>query len=170
MVVVNRWDRPAIQEQYSYSGVARQVHEFHRHLEREAPDRARSIAAHVLRIFRQIRAAIDEENSGQRSLRILLHLLASAAAGNDGLLHNDLAAWGITPEIADSSHLLSEASWRPLYNDLFGTGRYEVPSPHFQLVLRHASGVIFQDAHLEAQSPISRWLPGFELPATIDPS
>jgi hypothetical protein len=42
--------------------------------------------------------------------------------------------------------------------------------PEFPLVLRHASGALFQDAHLEASNPLSLWLPGFELPAKIGPA
>jgi len=47
-------------------------------------------------------------------------------------------------------------------------GRYDVLRPEFTLVLRHASGALFQDAHLEASNPLALWLPGFELPANID--
>jgi len=167
-IVVNRWDRQTSEERYSCKSVVSQLHEFHRHLERSSPDRSQSIVAHVLRVFRQIRATINDESNGLQSLRILLQLLASAAAKEDGLINHDLGIWGLTDEIAESSRGIDEASWRPLYNDLSGIGRYEVPAPDFELVLRHAAGAVFQDAHLEAQNPSTLWLPGFELPATID--
>jgi hypothetical protein len=57
-----------------------------------------------------------------------------------------------------------------LYNDLCGLGRYQVLRPDFELVLRHASGAIFQEAHLEVELSPAYWLPGFELPATIRPA
>jgi len=142
-VVVNRWDKQGSEESYSARSVVAQLHEFHRHLEKSAPDRSRSIVAHVLRIFRQIRATINEQAGGIQSLRILLHLLASAATGQYRLSEGDLSVWGLTPEIVDSSRDVPDSSWLQLYNDLSGVGRYQVIHPDFDLVLRHASGAIF---------------------------
>src|ERR1039458_6014117 len=68
-ITVNRWDAQGSEESYSCRSVIAQVHEFHRHLEKTSPDRSRSVVAHVLRIFRQIRAAVQEEAEGLRSLR-----------------------------------------------------------------------------------------------------
>ncbi|MBS1852457.1 MAG: N-6 DNA methylase [Acidobacteria bacterium] len=167
-IIVNRWDRQGPEESYSSRSVIAQLHEFHRHLEKTAPDRSRSIVIHILRVFHRIRAVVGEQDNGLRSLRVLLHLLASAAAGYDRLLDADLGLWGLTPEIVEPSQAITEATWRPLYNDLLGVGRYDVLRPDFQLVLRHASGAVFQDAHLEANNSPAFWLPGFELPATVN--
>ncbi len=168
-LVLNRWDRQASAETYSYRSVISQLHEFHRHLEKTTPDRSRNIVAHVLRIFRQIRTAVGEQNNGLRSLRVLLHLLASAATEQYRLTEQDFAVWGLAPEVNEVSLAIPDATWRPLHNDLTGTGRYDVLRPDFELVLRHASGAVFQDAHLEAQISPNLWLPGLETPATIDP-
>jgi adenine-specific DNA-methyltransferase len=167
-VLVNRWEKEASEERYSCQSVVARLHEFHRHLEKTTPDRSRSIVTHVLGVFRRIRAVINEENNGLRSLRVLLHLLASAAAEQDRLGDAELGIWGLTPEIVESSHAITEATWRPLYNDLSGIGRYDVLRPDFPLVLRHASGAVFQDAHLAVNNSPMFWLPGFELPATVD--
>ena len=168
-VVVNRWDRQASEEIYSSQSVISQLHEFHRYLEKTAPDRSRSIVAHVLRIFHQIREAVGGQNNGLRSLRILLHLLASASTEQYRLPEQDFEGWGLSADVIESSQAIPDATWLPLYNDLSGIGRYDVLRPDFQLVLRHASGAVFQDAHLEAQLSPNSWLPGFERPATIDP-
>lgn len=167
-VVVNRWDKQAPEERYSYGSVVAQLHEFQRHLEKTTPDRSRSIAAHSLRVFRHIRAVVDEHDNGIRSLRIFLHLLASVATEQYRLVDGHLEVLGITPEILETSRNIPDASWRPLYNDLSGIGRYDVPAPpDFELVLRHASGTLFQDAHLEAELSPTLWLPGLEGPATV---
>ena len=110
-----------------------------------------------------------QRGNGLRSLRILLHLLASAAAENDGLLVSDLPRWGLTPDVIEYSQTITDATLRPLYNDLSGLGRYDTLQPDFDLVIRHASGAVFQDAHLEAQIPEQRWLEGLEGPAYVDP-
>jgi hypothetical protein len=98
-------------------------------------------------------------------------MLASAAAGVDRISRDsDIKLWGLSPEVVDRSGSINPATWESLYNDLSGTGRYDVLPPEFPLVLRHASGALFQDAHLEASNPLSLWLPGFELPAKIGPA
>src|ERR1039457_2749228 len=167
-IIVNRWDKQGSEESYSRKSVIAQLHEFHRYLEKTSPDRSRSVVAHVLRIFRQIRAVVHEGEGGLRSLRILLHLLVSAATEQYRLVEGDLSVWGLTPEILDSSRDIPDATWLPLYNDLSGMGRYQVIRPDFDLVLRHASGAVFQDAHLEVQLSPTYWLPGFERPGIVD--
>src|SRR6266849_9498186 len=110
-VVVNRWDKQAPEESYSSRSVVAQLHEFHRHLEKTAPDRSRSIVIHVLRVFHRIRAVVGEADNGLRSLRVLLHLLGSAAAGSDRLVEGDLGLWGLTLDIVEPSQTIAEATW-----------------------------------------------------------
>jgi adenine-specific DNA-methyltransferase len=168
-VLVNRWERDGAEERYSSRSVIEQLHQFHRHLEKTTPDRSRSIVTHVLGVFRRIRTVFPQENNGFLSLRVLLHLMASAAAGCGSLLEgNELELWGLNAEIAAASDSVAPATWQPLYNDLSGIGRYDVFRPDFSLVLRHASGAVFQDAHLEVNNSPTFWLPGFELPARVD--
>ena len=50
-----------------------------------------------------------------------------------------------------------------------GVGRYDVLCPDFYLLFRHASGTLFQDAHLYASDSPNLWLPGFEVPVTVSP-
>jgi adenine-specific DNA-methyltransferase len=167
-ISVNRWDRNSPEERFSGKSVFAQIHEFHRYLEKSTPDQSKSIVAHVLGVFRSIRGATRDEENGLHSLPILLHMLASAAAGGDRISQaDDLGLWGLSPDVVERSASINIATWDTLYNDLLGTGRYEVLSPEFKLVLRHASGALFQDAHLEASNPLTLWLPGLELPASI---
>jgi len=168
-VIVNRWDKGAAEERFSCRSVFVNLPEFHRHLEKTTPDQSRNIVNHVLAVFRRIRTVVGEQDNGISSLRVLLHLLASAAAGQDSLLNSDLARWGLTPEVVEPSQQIADATWRPLYNDLSGLGRYDTFPPEFDLVIRHASGAVFQDAHLQAQIPEQGWLAGLEGPAFIDP-
>jgi adenine-specific DNA-methyltransferase len=165
-IIVNRWDRQGREETYSQQSVVGQLHEFHRHLQKTSPSRSENIAAHVLRVFRQIRAIVDEENNGSHSLKILLHLLASAAA-DEYRLERDLEVWGLTPELVEPSRQIAENQWNPLYNDLRGIKRSDDLRPDFQLMLRHSSGVVFQEAHVEAEMSPAYWLPGLERPVFV---
>jgi hypothetical protein len=168
-IVVTRWDKPAHEETYSGRSVVRQVNEFHRYLEKHSPNRSRSIVPHALRVFRQIRTVVPEEDNGLRSLRVFLHLLASAADGESRKVNGDLEAWGLNPEIIDSSNILSDATWESLHRDLSGIGRPDDLTPDFQLVLNHSAGLIFQDAHVEAQISPQLAIPGLESPAFVHP-
>jgi adenine-specific DNA-methyltransferase len=170
-VVVNRWEKGASEERFSCRSVVEQLHDFHRYLEKTTPTQSRNIVNHVLGVFRRIRTIAGDQNddNGLRSLRILLHLLASAAAQRDTLLDADLARWGLSPETVEPSQGINENTWRPLFNDLLGIGRYDTLPPDFDLVIRHSSGAVFQDAHLEAQISQQRWLEGLEGPAFVDP-
>lgn len=166
-ITVNRWDKQSREESYSCRSVIGQLHEFHRHLETTTPDRSRSIVTHVLRIFRQIRTVVGDQDNGARSLKVLLSLLACAATEQYRIVDADLELWGLTKEAVEFSKMIPDATWRPLYNDLSGIGRYQVLQPDFQLVIRHASGALFQEAHLEAQLSPDSWFPGLEGPANI---
>lgn len=166
-IVVNRWEKQAREESYSSRSVIERLHEFHRHLERTAPDRSHNITSHVLRIFRQIRTVVGEQDNGVRSLKILIYLLACAATEQNRIAEGDLELWGLPENVVELSDLIPEATWRPLYNDLSGIGRYDVLRPDFQLVIRHASGAVFQEAHLEVQLSPNAWFPGFEGPASV---
>jgi hypothetical protein len=75
LVVVNRWEKGATEERFSYRSVCQRLPEFHRHLEKSTPDQSRNIVNHVLAVFRRIRTVAGEQNNGLRSLRMLLHLL-----------------------------------------------------------------------------------------------
>jgi hypothetical protein len=168
-VIVNRWERGTPEERFSYRSVVGQLHEFHRYLERATPDQSKSIVKHVLTVFHRIRTVVGVRDNGLRSLRLLLHLLASAAAKQDCLLDTNLERWGLTEDVVEPSRTVSDATWRPLFDDLSGIGRYDTLHPDFDLVVRHASGAVFQDAHLEAQISPQSWLEGLEGSAFVNP-
>ena len=99
---------------------------------------------------------------------MLLHLLAAGASGQSRINAAELELWGLAPDTIEVAQAIPEATWRPLYNDLSGFGRYDILKPDFPLILRHASGAVFQDAHLEASRSPNLWLfPGLEAPAKV---
>jgi hypothetical protein len=167
-VIVNRWDKKLGDEVYSLRSVVSKIHEFHQHLEKTSPDRSLSIAPHVLRVFGQIRTVLEEQSNALRSLRVLLHLFASLAA-DVPRLDKDFDLWGLTPEIANASEDITVATWMPLYDELSGIGRSDDLRPNIDLMLRHCSGTVFQEAHVEAELYAMRSLPGMERPVKVSP-
>ncbi len=165
VVTVHRWDRPAPTSRYSWRSVVDRIHDFHRFLEKDDPDRSKSVVQHALRIFRRIRAVLEEGDDATRSLELFLHMLACGASGTSRT-QLDIDQWGLSATAAQHASDLPAATWDSLYSDLTGSGRYDVLRPDFELVLRHAGGTLFQEAHIEAELPANLWLPGMERPIT----
>jgi tRNA1(Val) A37 N6-methylase TrmN6 len=165
-VIVNRWDRRGAEEYFSLKSVLGRLHDFHRFLENDSPGRAQSIVAHVLQVFRQIRSIVLDDQNGARSLKVFIALLASAATEEIRSIQNSELN-GFSEEIIAVSSELTPSVWASLQRDLSGLGRYEVRRPDVALVLRHASGAIFQEAHRAVGLADSLWLPGLERPASL---
>jgi hypothetical protein len=167
-LIVTKWDRPSSEETYSLKSVLEKLHEFHRYLEKEAPNRAKSIVAHSLQVFRKIRAVCLEDEDGSGSLLIFLHLLASSAANIERISEQDAERWGLSAETVQLSQaLISDANWSALQRDLYGLGEFDVLRPEVSLILRHAAGAVFEEAHRAATLPPTMWLPGFERPIEV---
>lgn len=166
IVTIHRWDRAAPTDRYSWNSIVERIHSFHRFLEKDEPDRSKSVVNHVLRVFRVIRASLQEGKDATNSLEILLCMLACGASGSERSRLN-AEQWGLSSSAVDRSSQLPAATWESLYSDLVGSGRYEVLRPDFELVLRHAAGTLFQEAHLEAGLSPNLWLPGLESPICL---
>ncbi|MGD0736652.1 MAG: N-6 DNA methylase [Terracidiphilus sp.] len=167
-LLLTKWDRPSSEETYSLKSVLEKLHEFHRYLEKETPNRAKSVVAHSLRLFRKIRAICLEDTDGSNSLLIFLHLLASSGANIERIGEQEAVRWGLSAEIVQLSRtLISDATWSALQRDFYGLGEFDVLRPDVSLVLRHAAGTVFEEAHRAATLSPTMWLPGFERPVDI---
>jgi adenine-specific DNA-methyltransferase len=165
-VMVHRWDRPSPGNRYSWRSVVKNIHAFHRYLEGDEPDRTKGIVNHVLRVFRTLRESLRERKAGTDSLEALVCLLACAASGV-GRSNIDANEWGLSPRALEIASDMPLATWESLYSDLIGVGRYDVLRPDFELVLRHAAGALFQEAHIEASISQNLRLPGMETEAKL---
>lgn len=165
-LILNRWDRRDSEETYAIKSVLSRIHDFHRFLENNSPGRSKSIVAHALQVFRLIRSMVNDDQNGANSLRIFIALLAKAAS-NDEQGSNNPEISDLTQKTTEASRELSPAAWNSLYRDLCGMGRFDVPRPDVALVLRHASGAVFQEAHRAASLASTLWLPGLEGPSSI---
>ena len=166
IVTIHRWDKRDPTDRYSWRSIVEHIHDFHRFLEKDEPDRTKNVVNHVLRVFRMIREALQEREEAIHSLEVLLYMLACGASGSERS-RLDVGQWGLSSNAADRSSELPAATWESLYSDLNGSGRYDVLHPDIELVLRHAAGTLFQEAHIEACISSNIWLPGFESPVRL---
>jgi adenine-specific DNA-methyltransferase len=148
-VLVSRWDERARSVRYSAGEVVDHFERFHRYLERQSPPQAHSVVAHALTVFRRLRTALGVEFSGEQGLRAFLTLLASATDRTDlGAL--SLENWGLDDADRDVAAQLTSGQWSLLDEELRAGRRMDDLTPRLPLMLRHASGRLFQEAHYAA--------------------
>jgi adenine-specific DNA-methyltransferase len=148
-VEVRRWDRPGNVEKYDLQSINEQLEAFHEYLERDSPDPNSSVITHGIRIFRSLRTALGPNISGEKALKVFLFLLASACQGvpRESV---DPGDWNLDAEAAQNAFLLSDSDWSSLLQGLKDGRPIERLAVHADLLLRHASGLLFQEAHFEA--------------------
>ena len=149
-VEVQRWDqRRASIERYSKISVQENLEKFHEYIEKDTPRQELSVISHSIRVFRSLRATLGRGYDGVTSLEAFLYLIACAA---DGLERGRvrLADWRLRQEAADVVSEIREGDWATLQSDLTQGRAIEGLVPNLELLLRHASGQLFQEAHYEA--------------------
>ncbi len=149
-VEVQRWDAPAgTIERYSRGSIVENLEKFHLYLEKNAPRSDLSVIAHGIRIFRSLRASLGPELDGPDALQAFLVLLASATEGvaRETL---DLMRWQLTPASLDVAERVPKETWHTHQQELLTGRRVDSLQPNLNVLLRHAAGVLFQEAHYEA--------------------
>ncbi len=149
-IEVQRWDRTDTEiERYDHDSVYRSLETFHSHLEKSSPKQDLSIVAHAIRIFRRLRATLGASYDGLSSLKAFLYLIAST---KDGVDRSQLAIshWNMDIEAKQIALSISDANWDSLQRELIMGRQIDSLTPDLTLLLRHASGQLFQEAHYEA--------------------
>lgn len=149
-VEVQRWDQThATLERYSRRSVFNNIEQFHSFLEKSAPRQELSVIAHAIRVFRSLRALLGAGFSSLQSVNAFLYLLASIT---DNVERGELSlpSWRLGEEAIAVVNQIREDSWNSLREE-FQRGRpIENLVPEVRLLLRHASGQLFQEAHYVA--------------------
>jgi adenine-specific DNA-methyltransferase len=145
-VLLQRWDRDSI-ERFEVSRVAEHMEQFHRQLERESPPADMSVVAHGIRVFRSLRQGLGEDFSSTDSLLVYLLLLATTTTGSGLRADVDLSKWALPERAREVAEALSADTWTTIAETLVRGRKIENLRPDVRLMLRHASGALFQEAH-----------------------
>lgn len=147
---VQSWDqgRSSI-ERYNFASVASNFEKFHQYLEKKSTKQDQSIVSHVIRTFRKIRATLGAKTPGEDALRAFLYLLGSLA-DNVGKGNLDISRWRLSARTVHAAELIRENDWISLSDEILFGRPIQGLKPVIELLLRHASGQLFQDAHYEA--------------------
>jgi adenine-specific DNA-methyltransferase len=149
-VVVQPWDqRPGRVDRYTYASVAQQLDEFHSYLEKTTPDTSTSVVSHGLRAFRGLRTALGGDIKGTQALKAFLLFLACAHE-RTGYESIDLIRWELEEEACSVAKHAKAQEWAILLEEFAGGRRNEALELRIDLLLRHASGFMFQEAHYQA--------------------
>ncbi|MCL5035964.1 MAG: SAM-dependent methyltransferase [Chloroflexi bacterium] len=147
-VKIYRWDKSISSlEIYSKKSVEENLEKFYIHLQKDQPRRDISIIYFVMTIFGRLRNIL-RNNNGQKSLKAFLCLLACSS---DSTVLNslDIEKWKLDNEAVNIAKQIRDADWEALIHELKkGYAFYEL-QPNISLLLRHASGKLFQEAHYE---------------------
>ena len=143
-VHVQRWDRRE-PELFAATAVSSDLEKFHRHLERDVPPADLSIVAHGIRTFRRLRQAFGDQFSSADVLLAYLFMLADAVDGGNRSV--DLSRWDLPQRAGALANEISLDTWAMVADYLIAGRTLDDLRPDVQLMLRHASGALFQEAH-----------------------
>ena len=166
-VDVQRWDqRRSALERYSYASVCENLEDFHAYLEKDVPKQGVSVVSHAIGVFRRLRATLGPNYDGTDSLRVFLYLIAYTA---DELRSGkvDPSNWALSEKAVRFASSIREADWHALRDDLLYARESDGLVPNLTLLLRHASGQLFQEAHYEAVFGPDQLSFGGFLPSTV---
>jgi adenine-specific DNA-methyltransferase len=147
---VHRWDSTtSARQRFQISAVEDEPERFHNFLSQAQPNRELSIVTRLMRTFRSLRTALGPHVDGPTSLQSFLYLLACAKEGVDrGQLKLD--SWQLSPMAAEVSSGVRDDEWSAIYRDATDRDPRLGISARFDLVLNHASGQLFQEAHYQS--------------------
>lgn len=142
-VRVWRWDQPQAEE-YSHRLVADNIVKFQSYLEERQPTKTESIVSHFISIYRQVRNLLGAEVTGSDALQAFLYMLASAESEGRTAAAID---WSKLPRAQELVKSLPSSSLDLLVRDMRSVRSGDRLRPILPLVMRHASGRLFQEAH-----------------------
>jgi adenine-specific DNA-methyltransferase len=162
-VYVQRWDELQLSaKKFNAQEVRASLDDFHRSLEREPPPSELSIVAHAVRVFRRLRAALGPSFRGGDALQAFLVLLAAAIDRVDRQKVR-LGLWHLEDDAQSIALTIDEATWTALLAEMLNGRELDKLATNLSLTLRHASGMLFQEAHYAAvfDDPGQMSFPGF---------
>jgi adenine-specific DNA-methyltransferase len=140
-VEVTRWDQTEVLRS-SAADVVNNLDAFQNYLQTAKAPRDRSVVAHALSIYHRIRSMLPDESAG---LEAFLYMLYQASTGTHAVDDAELH-WQDLQRCEEAWLRISSQGRDRVQSDLLAP-RSEDKRPSIPLVIRHAMGRIFQEAH-----------------------
>ena len=151
-----RWDKPSNwSEHFKLADIASKLQLFQRYIESKQAPRERSIVSRAVSIYRAVRA---RGTSGEDRVALLAFMGVLNIAWTQQESNGSPAKhWPDAVEASDAAaSLLGEAGTDMIVSQLLRPDIANREAPTMRLVVRHASGRIFQEAHYLALAPIQQ--------------
>ena len=185
ILLLRRWDSPETIRRFQLPSSPRGVQQLFNVVKGAKPVAHTDVILHLLRAFRSIRAAIQGTDNGHESLRVFNILILAAKAVADGAIDraeiakcNDIGAIitlieklknGYADLLRASGALEMAGTSKAIVSHIL-LSRFIDAETQFQyalepnLLMRHASGQLYQEAHLalERQPAQQSLFPGLE--------
>jgi len=150
IVEVHRWDQQVnTLERYKINSVVSNLLKFHQYLEESSSNSDYSIIAHSIKIFRRLRAVLGNEFDGEDGLNAFLYFI-SCAEESKSRNEIDITKWYLSEKAEEVAKQIREEDWNTLQTEYINGRPIEGLTPNINLVLRHATGQLFQEAHYDA--------------------
>jgi type I restriction-modification system DNA methylase subunit len=151
-LIIHRWYSVAT-ESYNISNVENKLEIFYDYLRKQEFNKQDSVVRFIIQFYRKIRTLL-RDNTGNNSLNVLLYLLTCVAEGYIDRDKISLSKWGLSKEAQDETLQINDERWSELL-EVFRNGlKIKNLQPRIDLILRHASGSLFQEAHFETIFPL----------------
>lgn len=148
-IEIKRWDTsPSSIERIEIHKVLNDPDAFHRYLEEEQIY-GLSVVKHSIRVFRKLRAVLGQSFDGVQSLKAYLLLLASASESRDAS-EVSLESWQLPEDAIEIAKTIRSGDWEALLEELINGRAIDGLEANLSIVLTHAIGELFQEAHFEA--------------------
>lgn len=149
-----RWDQPmGWAEHFKMSDVASKLEVFQRYIESKQAPRERSVVSRAVSVYRAVRARGLE--NGDRDAMLAFMAVLSAAWTNQDEKTSLTNCWPEAAEAGDAAQtLLGSVGVEMVMEQLLRPDLTNRKPPSIPLMIRHASGRIFQEAHYLALAPI----------------
>ncbi len=151
-----RWDRPdAWTETYQLEEIAKKLDLFQRYLESKPAPREKSVVTRAITTYRSIRT---RASGGDARLALMAFLSVLAQAWHRQQLESGLENHWQDRAQADqaAAELLGANGVEMVLDALMRTDELTRSAPQLELMIRHASGRIFQEAHYLALVPLQK--------------
>lgn len=150
-----RWDQPSVAwaEHYKMSDVASKLDAFQRYIESKQAPRERSVVSRAVSVYRAVRAR--GHVNGDRDAMLAFMSVLIAAWTHQGENTSVAKYWPEVDEAdAAAKSLLGSVGIDMVIEQLLRPDQINNKPPSIPLMIRHASGRIFQEAHYLALAPI----------------
>lgn len=150
-----RWDQQTVDwaEHFKMSDVASKLDVFQRYIESKQAPRERSVVSRAVAVYRAVRAR--GQDNGDRDAMLAFMAVLNAAWTHQDRKTSLTKFWAEAEEAGDvAQSLLGSDGFEMITEQLLRPDLTNRKPPSIPLMIRHASGRIFQEAHYLALAPI----------------